>query len=119
MIKQLVERMANWFDRPRDIYHPLLKDNQDVINKLPVITRRLADDIFLELYVGDSAMGRDTYATVVILVKVGNKTYRSKYDSGRINNDMEEMVKECVNNIQAGWDLDFIRSSAIREIKNK
>jgi len=117
MIKQLIKKLINLFDRPRDIYHPWLKDNKDVVGKLPVMTRRLADDIILELYLGDSAIGRDSYATAVIAVKVGNKTYRSKYDGGRINNDLEEMAQECVDNIKAGWDLDFFRSSARKEIK--
>lgn len=103
--------------RQTNFYDAFLSGEQAVVNQLPMITRYLADDITLEIYVGDSAAGKDTWAIAVICVSINNKTWRTKYDSGRLNNDLDEMAQECYTNITKGWDLDFFRKQAQKGIK--
>ena len=112
--------LTNIFGEPQThFYCMFLKNNDEVKESKPKLVKKLADDIDLELYVGDSGNGKNTWATAVIKIQVGEKDYRTKYDSGRIMNDLDVMAEECLLNIRVHWDLDYWRKEAIEEINSQ
>lgn len=98
-----------FWNKPKIIYGDFLKGHRDVVKKKPALVKQLAEDIDLELYIGDSSMGENTWATAVISVKDGNKIFKNKYESGRLKNDLEKMAQECIFHIKNSWGLDHFR----------
>lgn len=110
MIRQL---LTSFVSPTINFYHEWLERNPDVVGKSPALIEEVADDIFLELYLGESYEGRDKYVTAVIAVYRGFRVYRFKYDSGRLMDDgLEGMSRDCMSFIKSNWDLDGWRRDA-------
>lgn len=108
------------FKTKKDFYDLFLEgDSKSVVGKTPALASKLAEDVFLELYAADGGAGEGTWAIAVILVTVGDKTWRTKYDSGRVHNDLGDMQKECFDTIKKNWDLDYWRRIARKEVNKK
>ena len=98
-----------FWNKPKIIYGNFLKGHREVVKKKPALIKKLAEDIDLELYVGDSEFGKNTWATAVISVKKDKKIFKNKYDGGRIENDLNLMADECILHIKHLWGLDHFR----------
>lgn len=94
--------------KPRQLYyHEWLKNNPDVIGKNPALVASVADDIDLELYLGDTQGGKNDYVTAVVAIRKGERVFRFKYDTGRlINEGLDSMAEDCLHHIHAGWDIE-------------
>ena len=99
------------------IYEDTLIEEVAVVGKTPDHIEVLKDDISIEFYVGESASGPRTWCTAVVSVKVEELIWKQKYDSGRIFNDLEVFVKECLGNIKLGWEIKTWRRLAREEIE--
>lgn len=110
-------KLINWVCDGKEIYDSFLKHNPDVVGKSPKNWFVLTPDISILLFTGDSAGGKDTYATAVIRVAYHGGSAFYKYDSGRINNDMDDMLQDCVDNIRRGWDLELWRRYAKEDFR--
>lgn len=106
LIKLLgIKQKVNYYDM-------FLVNDDEVKRGKPSLVRPLAPDMDIELYLvptNDDPVG---YAKAVIVVKKGNRVFRTKYDSGRVFKDAEAMLQDCIGNIHIGWDLKEFRKWA-------
>ena len=104
-----------FWKKPKIIYGPFLKDHRDIIGRQPSFIKKLAEDIDLELYLGDSGSGKNTWVTAVISVKKGKDIFKNKYDGGKLKDlgsiglALEDMAAECIYHIKHCWGLDGFR----------
>ncbi len=85
----------------------------------PEIRKPIAENMWLELYVADSGEGKKTWAIAVISTLVNGKYWKTKYDSGRLQDDLNEMANECLVNIRFNWDINYWRRTANYEISKR
>ena len=97
-------------------YDQMLQEAEEVVGKTPQITEVLEKGVNLELYTGASGEGTNTWAIAIIAVHGKGWVFRTKYDSGRINNDLDQMVKECLININNGWNVNYWKQMAEKEV---
>lgn len=98
--------LRNFIKPTLNFYHAGLENNPDIKGKSPALVEAIEDDMFLELYLGDSYQGKNQYVTAVIAVYKGIRTFRFKYDSGRLMDDgLQGMAEDCLHHIKYGWDI--------------
>jgi len=102
-----------------NFYDETLKASNEIQFLKPDLVKSLANDIDIELYFIATSNDPKGYAKAVILVKRSSGTFRYGYDSGRVNNDAETMLQECVDNIKIIWDLNLWRKYAEKQEKQE
>jgi hypothetical protein len=96
----------------RAIYHDWIKDNEEIVGKNPALSRVLSERVVLELYTGPKGNDPHGYAQAVIAVYGKNWVYRSKYDSGPVEDDLEGMANDCEGYIRTMFGLQHFIDQA-------
>ena len=101
--------------KPKITYGLFLKGHTEVVGKQPAMVRSLAEDIDLELYLGASWKGKNTWVTAVISVRKGKKIFKTKYDGGMLKEmpsvalALEDMAADCMFYLKHSWNLNHFR----------
>ncbi len=101
-------------------YDDFLTSAGEVQNMKPDLTKSIATDIDVELYLLPTSDNPKGYANAVVCVKTEDGTFRYKYEGGRVDTmTPEEMLDICVKYIRGNWDLDMWRKYAKEETQKQ
>ena len=96
----------------RKKYDMFLRDEDKVKNCKPALVKNLYKDIDLELYTADSGYGENTWCIAVVAIEKRFSIFRTKYDSAKMDRDLESMADRCKNYIKIMWGEKHFRDLA-------
>ncbi len=102
------------------LYDLTLENRDELHNVVPDLAEQIEDDITLEQYLVVSGSGKKDYGITLVCVDLGyNITFRTKYDSGRIENgkDLKHYHNLCKQYLGSNWDMDMYREWAMDALK--